>query len=252
MFNLFKKSEIDFKFADVGNGGYYTKYPPIVAKDLKPFKQYQENKYGEYKFPGCPGMLDYSRLGYIIPAWITYRIKVNKAGSIVVAGCLGEDANKRPALVKQPGTMEREIIDGSYYSNSGNYPVYNCGGPWKIMSKNKNLSLLVLPAFFHSNFLNDIDVLPGIVDYTGGFHDMNFIIKPRRECEITIKEGDPILHVIPITLPNVITASYGKATQYEHDMHIQPKHFHERNFYRKWYNIKKKFKLVAENPESNE
>lgn len=246
MFNFFKKREVDFKFGDIGTAGYYTKYPPILAKDLKPNKELQEKKYGDYRFPVCPGMLDYSKMGYIIPAWITYRIKVNKAGTKVIAGNVGDDAIKRPALIQQPRTMDTTLLDGSFYSQT-DYPVYNCGGPWKILSKNKNLSLLIMPAFYHSNFLNDIHVMPGVVDYVGKFYDMNFIIKPKRECEVIIKAGDPILHVIPIVMPKVITASYGKATQYEHDAVVQPKHFHEKNFYRKWYHIKKRFKLISEN-----
>lgn len=245
MLNFFKNDGIDFKFGDLGTGGYYTKYPPILAKDLKPCKEFQEKKYGEYKFPGCPGMLDYSRLGYIIPAWINFNIKVNKAGCVVRAGNLGEDALKRAALIQQPATMDHTLIDGSVYSKN-NYPVYNCSGPWKIFSKNKNLSLLIMPAFFHSNFLDDIDVMPGVVDYTGNFYDMNFIIKPKRECEVVIKEGDPVMHVIPLVLPKLVTATYGKVTDYERDRVIQPKYFHERNFYRKWYHIKKRFKLIAE------
>lgn len=246
MFNFFKKSDVHFKFADSSGVGFYTRYPPVLAKDLKPMREHQEKKYGEYKFPGCPGMHDYSRMGYIIPAWVNFHIKANKAGTIVIAGTRGVEGLKRPNLATFPTKMETDFVDGSSYSKKPeHFSIYNCGGPWKIITK-KEISLLVLPALYHSNFLDDVDVFPGVVDYKNTFAEMNFIISPKRECELEIHAGDPILHVIPFVTKETIVASYGRTTQYENDFIQQPKHFHETSFYRRYSSIKKKFKLNLE------
>jgi len=245
MFNWFKKDDIDFKFLDVAEGIVYPHYPPVLAKDIKPLKEFQENKYGEYKFPGCPGMHDYARLGYIIPAWSNIHIKANKAGFMGVVGSVGEDNQKRGTTLKQPQNMDPAITDGLFEINGGvKYSILNFPGPWKINS-NKNVSCLLLPAYFHSNFLDDLYVYPGIVDYKG-FGTVNFICAPKRPCEIEIKAGDPLLHVIPFITNKDIVASYGPATREENDYNKILKWFHEKNFYRKYYMIRKKFKLVKD------
>lgn len=245
MFNWFRKNDIDFKFADNVEDTIYLHYPPVLAKDIKPLKEFQEKKYGEYKFPGCPGMHDYSRLGYIIPAWSNIHIKANKAGTVVMAGSTGEDAVKRSTVVKQAQQMANDITDGVYNPEGGvANSIWNLPGAWRIHGYGK-VSCLILPAFFHSNFLDDLYVYPGVVDYNG-FTVINFIFSAKRPCEIEIKAGDPLLHVIPFLTNKDIVASYGPSTKIEKDVGKVPKWFHESNFYRRYYMIRKKFKLVKE------
>lgn len=246
MFNWFrKKDDVDFTFADICDGTIYPHYPPVLAKDLKPLKSYQEEKYNEYTFPGCPGMHDYSRMGYIIPAWSNFYIKANKAGTVALAGSLPPDDQKRATTVRQPAPMDKRITDGLYeIRDNVKHEIYNFPGAWKVYGY-KNISLLILPAFYHSNFLDDLYVYPGVVDYTkSGFNTINFICSPKRACEVEIKAGEPILHVIPILTTKDIVAEYGNASLYEMDHFKLPKGFHESNFYRKIYMIRKKYKLL--------
>jgi len=245
MFNWFRKDDIDFKFADNVEGAVYPHYPPVLAKDLKPLKEHQEKKYGDYRFPGCPGMHDYARLGYIIPAWTNFHIKANKAGTVIIAGSKGEDATKRHTLVRQAQQMARDITDGTFQLENGvDGSVWNAPGAWRIHST-KKVSCLILPAFFHSNFLDDLYVYPGVVDYNK-FTVINFIFTAKRPCEVEIKAGDPLLHVIPFITSKDIVASYGPSTQRESDLGKIPRWFHESNFYRRYYMIRKKFKLVKD------
>lgn len=245
MFNWFRKKDIDFTFADVCDGTIYPHYPPILAKDLKPLKRHQEEKFGEYKFPGCPGMHDYSRMGYIIPAWSNFYIKANKAGTVAYAGSAPPDNQKRVTSARQPSHMDRQITDGVYQvKDNVKDEIYNFPGAWKIFGY-KNISLLILPAFYHSKFLDDLYVYPGVVDYTSkGFNTINFICSPKRACDIEIKAGDPILQVIPILTTKDIVAQYGNASLFENDAWKLIKGFHESNFYRKFYMIRKKYKLL--------
>jgi hypothetical protein len=245
MFNFFKKDDdYDFKFSDT-IGAFYNHYPPILAKDLKPLKEHQEKKYGEYKFPGCPGMHDFSRMGYIIPAWTDFHIKSNKAGTVALVGSLGEDNKKRGSAAGPPQPMAKDITDGLFEMNDSiKHEIFNFPAPWKIYTK-KNVSCLLLPAFYHSNFLDDLYVYPGVVDYNG-FTVMNFICSPKRACEVHIKAGDPILHVIPVITNKEIVASYGPSTTDERFYSRQIKWFHEKNFYRKFYMLRKKYKIFKD------
>jgi hypothetical protein len=100
-----------------------------------------------------------------------------------------------------------------------------------------------MPAFFHSTFLDDLYVYPGVVDYNK-FTTLNFICSPKHECEVQIKAGDPILHVIPFITNKDIVASYGPASKEQKDYPKTIKWFHELNFYRKYYMIRKKYKII--------
>ena len=241
MFNLFKKDKPDLEFADATEV-IYPHYPPVLAKDVKPLKEHQEKKYGDYNFPKCPGMHDYSRMGYIIPAWSNFHIKANKAGCVAFAGSSGEDAKKRQTPIGQPQRMADDITDGLFNLNGVDSCVWNFPGAWKVHG-NGNISALVMPAFYHSKFLDDLYVYPGVVDYNR-FTTINFICSPKHECEVEIKAGEPLLHVIPFITSKDIVASYGPASQEQIHYSKILKWFHESNFYRKYYMIRKKYKIV--------
>lgn len=249
IFNLFKNDVPDLQFIDVtgANGGpdiVYPHYPPVLAKDVKPLKEHQEKKYdGEWTFAQCPGMFDYSRMGYIIPAWSNFHIKANKAGTVGIAGSIGDEGKKRTTNIPQPKPMDSKIVDGCFELQNGISPfVWNFPGAWKVMGKG-NVSALLLPPVYHNpSFLNDLYMYPGVVDYNG-FTTINFIVSPKRECEIEIKAGDPVMHVIPFITNKTITASYGPSTKEQNDYNALLKWFHEFNFYRRFYMIRKKYKL---------
>lgn len=242
--SMFSKENPDLTFYDISPDKIvYPHYPPILAKDVKPFfKKHQEEKNGSFDFPLCPGMHDYSRIGYIIPAWTNFHIKANKAGSVAAVGSIGEDAAKRPTNLRQPKPMSVSITDGLFsYEDEIPPGVWNFPGAWSVRS-NKNVSALVMPAIFHSKFLEDLYVYPGVVDYNG-FTTINFICSAKRNTEIFIEAGAPVLHVIPFITNREFKAAYGPASQEDIDFNKCVKWFHTTNFYRKYYLIRKKFKI---------
>lgn len=247
IFNWFKKDDVDFKFVDLTREAF-THFPPIPAKDIKPLREYQQEKYGEYKFPTCPGMHDYSRLGYIIPAWCDFHIKSNTAGTVAMIGSVGKDRQKRNHNFREPLEMDPKIADGFInYQDNIKPSVRIFPAPWKIQRTSQNLSFMALPALFHSNFLDDLFVYPGTIDFRNGFQEVNFVVSPKRKCNITIKAGDPVLHIIPFYTNKDIIASYGAASMHEEAAAIRMKWFHEKNFYRKFHLNKKRFKIRKEN-----
>ena len=248
--NMLSSDKPDLEFIDCTRM-VYPNYPIVLAKDIKPFfKEFQEKDEGKYNFPGCPGMHDYSRLGYIIPAWTDIHIKANKAGAVVKLGSKEESSKRNnpyptPMSIPKPSEpfpMSTDVTEGLFQFEDGIKPTaWNIPGVWKIYG-NRNVSALLLPAVYHSPFLEDIYVYPGIVDYRE-FTVANFIMSPRRKCEITIKAGTPLLHVIPFINTKDISASYGPGTTEQQDAYKTPKHMFENNWYRRWYTIKKRFLL---------
>jgi hypothetical protein len=241
----FRKNAPDLTFIDDLNVGAWKTNPPVLAKNIKALKDHQTKKYNDYKFVGCPGMHDYSRLGYIIPAWTPLRFKANRAGVAVYAG----SKNARGSQYPQPKPMQIDIADGIFtYEDGINQNVFNIPSPWRIIGS-PNLSALIFPAYYHNKELNDnLYVYPGIVDYNNTFTAINLICSIKNRCEFTIKEGEPLLHVIPFKVQE-INAQYDIATEKEKSYLTNNKFLHVENFYRKYYLVKKKFKLTLRNNE---
>lgn len=243
--NSFRKPKYDLTFVDV-MGESWVHNPPVRAKDLKPLRDYQTEKYNEYKFVHCPGMFDYSKLGYIIPAWIPINIKANKGGTVVFVGLKGEDSlSKTPNAYFTPRPMDYKIADGTMTPKNVNSDVTICGSPWKVRGA-PGVSLIVTAPYFHNKiFVDDLFVYPGVVDYDG-FHTINFVFSVRSECEITINQGDPLIHVIPVYSDRECNASYKPANEIEKVALTSAKNFYDKNFYRRYYYNKKKFSIEAE------
>lgn len=246
LFNLFKKQSPDLTFIDTSNTGTWKDYPPVPAKTLKPLKDYQVNKYGDYRLVICPGIHDYVRSGYIIPAWTKISFKANKAGC---AGFTGTNSMSRPSQHPQPRPMGTDVADGTFTFLDNIKPnAWNLNSPWKIIGT-PNLSALILPATYFNKKLNDgIFVYPGVVDYAN-FYTINVICSVIKRGEFVIEEGEPLLHVIPFKVSE-INAEYGLATKAEQTYTITSKYFHTESFYRKYFLIKKKFNLKTR--KSNE
>jgi len=243
LLNLFKREKHpDFSFLDVTGGFLSNSNPPKRARDVDTnFKQVQQEKFNEYKLPICPGLNDYSRAGYIITAPVDIHIKANKAGSAVY---LGDKGKQTPFL--PPLNMSIEIPYGvSSYDPGIPEKVWAVFIDWKVFAYNQTLTGLILAPSFHGkkDMLENLFIYPGIVDYGKGFPTMSFIFSIRKKCEFTIKEGDPILHFIPIFQPSVVNATYRAATESEKVKLKYLRNHHANNFYRKNYKLNKIFKL---------
>ena len=207
----FRKKPHDIEFIDTTRI-VYQMHPIEVAKPVKPhFYKDMMEKYNEYSFAKCPGMFDLKNYGYIVPAWDDIHIMANKSGIVVNVGG-GSRETRFPTARK----MDHRIVDGVFEPVDVPYQPYHIGSPWSIFVHNKNVSAAILPAFFHSPFLDDLYVYPGIVDY-GKFTTMNFIFACKRPCQLTIKVGTPLLQVLPFESKE-ISAGYGPANDYQVDM----------------------------------
>lgn len=232
--NWFKRDKNDMEFLD--NSGYcFKEFPIQLAKNVPlSMTEIQKESSGKLKFHLCPGMIDYARYGYIIPAWETIKVKANKAGTVAFH-------KRKQTTTSQPVPMDSSIIEGVFKPQDGiKLEVWKSETPWKIHC-NKDISAFVLPAVFHSNFLDDLHVYPGVVDYKS-FRVVNFIYSAKRECEVTIKPGEPLLHVLPF-YNKPISAGYGETTLDEYIGMMSPIYDIKSHLYRKRDSIKKIFNL---------
>ena len=232
----FKKRELDIEFVD-STYKAFMRNPVVRASDVQP-RCYapQKEKFGKVRFPQCPSMIDYARLGYIIPAWADMHILANKAG---VSYRLGSKDRGSPFAAGRP--MNASIIEG-VLDPEDDVPltVIHFGSPWNIFAA-KGVSALLMPATYHSDFLDDLMILPGAVDYDK-FHTVAMICAPRRACDIHIRAGDPLLHVIPFRTED-IKGGFGPASIEQHGELSNQMYTGDSQIYRKMYQRIKKFTL---------
>jgi hypothetical protein len=211
-------------------------FPVQLAKDVKPRPYYEQKDLKKYKFSQCPGMFDYSTLGYIIPAWTDIHIMANKAGSVASMG--SKDRGNRGFKIER---MDESFIQGAF-KPIDDIPtsVFKFESPWKIFSS-RDVSVMLMPAIYHSDFLDDLFIWPGVVDYNK-FHTSNLILSPKRTCKVHIKAGEPLLHAIPIH-NKYISAGYGPGNDFQVDCTKNEIPGDNKQYYRKFLRINKDFQL---------
>ena len=244
--NFWKKKQLDIRFNDISRAAY--QYHPVqLAKDVPAhFHETQISKYGKFKFPMCPGTMDLKNYGYIIPAWDQIEILANKSGTICYLGSMG---GNRTSNFHPPRKMDETLMEGVFEPSGVPLEIFHIGSPWSVEIANKDVSALVLPAPFHSPFLDDIYVYPGIVDY-GNFTSLNFIFSVKRPGKLSIPAGTPLLQIIPFEAKK-IKAGYGPADDYQVDK--AKSIFSSANqFYRKYISFDKRASIVLdEKKDSN-
>lgn len=233
----------DIEFVDTTRAAYHM-HPVVTAKSVRPhFYDHQIKEYKKYVFAHCPGMLDLKNYGYLIPAWDDIHIKANKAGCVTFVGGAG-----RPSAWPKARKMLEAPADGIFKPQDIPLMVRHVGSPWSVKVRNKKISVLILPAVFHFPFLDDLFLYPGIVDYSDNFSALNLIFSPKRECELTIKVGTPLLQVIPFMGDN-IRAGYGPGD--EADIHASKSLFStSKQFYRKYMMNHDKSTTIEESDEN--
>jgi hypothetical protein len=215
--------------------GYEVGQPVKRAMDIKPdwlTKQLKDaEKNGTHKFSACPGMHDYYRTGYIIPAWEDFEIIVDEEKADIIIG------NGPQFPCKPFQRMDYRVVAGSANIDDDiNHHALKLPCPWKVFTK-PGYSAFVMPALFHSPFLRDLFLYPGINDYDA-YHTINVMFSPLRKMHVKIYAGTPLLHVIPYKREN-ITADVGYITQQESGKADFTYRTTAPGFYRKWIHKKK-------------
>lgn len=246
-----EQSGNDLEFID-SSGFVYTNLPIQLAKDVPvSSKSAIESANRKFTFPLCPGMFDYSQVGYIMPAWVDFHVIANKAGVKMFSGTA--DKEKRGSHFKDPVTMGPDIVEGLFQLHDG-VPLqpFNFNSPWKIFTKKKSISALLLPAFYHTNpeILDNLYIYPGIVDYDK-FHTVNIICAVRRKCNFVIRAGEPLLHIIPFVNSDIV-CGYGPATEEQTGQIKYDPKIYQNQYYRKYHQTKKKYKLDEKQEEETQ
>ena len=145
----------------------------------------------------CPGVIDFTNYGYIVPAWQDFQFWVNDDGQVewIVPPRMRQISNIFMHGAEQVDTCP--ILD-----NTASY-ILKLSSPWYI-STPKGTSLVMCKPFYH--YSNDFDVCPGVldsdIDRASNKMINAFIRFNVRNKIIHIKAGQPLLQLIPFKRTN--------------------------------------------------
>ena len=204
-----------------------------LARNVMPdwIKNQKEND-NKDKFLNCPGMADYAKAGYIIPAWSDMIIKANRAGTVV--------KHNNNYNIPETNLNFKMVEPFVPINNTVKGLVTKVPCPWGVFGKS-GWSGYLIPAYYHSPFLQDLFLYPGIIDFDK-FHTINFVFTALRDVEITIPAGTPLLQLIPFKRETVRGVCM-KGTEKDRDVHTFSYPTMHRSAYRRLFHQKKTFKL---------
>lgn len=148
----------------------------------------------------CPGIFDYMRSGYIVPAWadIKFRIDSDKLDHVKFKMAEAADQLKRPMAVHS-----QEQIQGCPINHSGGNNIIKLHSPW-LMDVPKGYSVLFVDPMYNKS--NDYTILPGRMDVGMDLiqnKEINVFVKVNvLDKDITIHAGEPIVQLIPFKQEN--------------------------------------------------
>lgn len=241
MANLFRKKDEEPTLRIVSHVGNFSVQTPAMEarRFFAPWMKQQKGP-KEKRYAVCPGMFDYTQMGFILRAHTDIHIKVNKAGIAVRYGNMGILSPLEMDMLK-PANFDFSLVQGMIAQPDGAPRIaQKIPLPWAVFAK-EGYSCHVLPALMHAQYLDKIFVYPGIVDYDK-FHTINFVFTPLKECEFTIYAGEALLHLIPFKREEY-TAVSRKATEDERDAQIWGFPSRKHNYYRHNFHQKKSSRL---------
>ena len=215
-------------------------FMPASWKKMPTFTKKEQHKIdSDQTVKACPGIGDYMKTGFIIPAWCDMEIIPSDCGNFVETRYSDDSYNSAWHPPDQVDNPTSQVL-----RKFGVRAAVKLDCPWKIWSK-ANWSVMYQPLFFHED--RNYEAIPGIID-----HDVGALISPinimLKEIKPTfIKMGEPLCQLIPIKRETVV-ARTGDLSKTSVDRHnaiigLQKIIF---NGWSKWQHVKKTY-IVDQN-----
>jgi hypothetical protein len=138
----------------------------------------------------CVGLLDLYRNGFMIPLWSELKIKTNEDGSLY---------HFASAPVHKQDHDPRQL--NSAFDNSIHFKM---ASPWLIKEKSGVQFLWHGCEWNYVEALYNISVSPGIVEYKYQHNTHINMFLPRKNIELTLEAGTPLVHIVPLSEKKVV------------------------------------------------
>ena len=134
----------------------------------------------------CPSFIDFFKMGYVLPAWCDFFIKIDGDKFFVKT-----PENAFPSGYHPPSQFIDYLPE---HAKKSVKLVFKPNNPWRAKTP-KGVKMLELPMLHHHN--PDFYTATGLID-THLFHEMNPIWIFMRTGKFFIKRGTPLSMLIPI------------------------------------------------------
>lgn len=172
---------------------FYSNAPFINSKTNLP-QWFRRVHKGDGSIRACSGVSDFLEFGITIPAWSNLKFK-----PLTEIGIWEIDVDQfNPPLNYIPS-------GGFHFGQTGSCPMTEARKiekmsypkihtPWRIQTA-PGWSCLMIPAYYEENA--NFSILPAIVN-TDYYQIMNIVFNVKTDSEFTVKQGTPLVHIIPI------------------------------------------------------
>jgi hypothetical protein len=178
---------------------FYNDAPYINSKTSLPgwFRRIHK---GPGSIRSCSGISDFLEFGVTIQAWTTFRFRPN-----INTGVWEISADEFNPSIEYP------MATGFHFAQTGSCPMTESRKiekmsypklltPWRIQTA-PGWSCLFIPTFYEEN--ENYSVLPSIVN-TDFYQVANVVLNVKTDSEFVIKQGTPLVHLIPVQRKNDI------------------------------------------------
>ena len=176
---------------------FYNDAPYVNSKSKLP-SWFRTIHKGEGSIRSCSGVSDFLEYGVTIPAWTNFTFKPN----------VSQGVWEISADVFNP-RVDFPMASGFHFVQTGTCPMTEARKiekmsypklltPWRIQTA-PGWSSLMLPIFYEEN--ENYSVLPSVVN-TDFYQISNIVLNIKTDTEFTIKQGTPLVHLIPVQRKN--------------------------------------------------
>jgi len=226
---------------------WYVKLKKYYINDFDKSHDRRNEEYVKGVYPTvkrCPGIFDFLRAGYIVPAWSDFLVRwdgTNNPAIFEESVAMKEISNKS-FTIQHSAYFENDInyeypqAEGAPFLNDSCKDILKLITPWCV-DTSEGISLLFLQPYYHNS--TDITIMPGMLDtdieYINNKHISIFLKINSPNKDIFIERGTPLLQVIPF-----------KRTDYKFECITRPTKEMIRNFEVLGMELHTKFRNVSD------
>jgi len=172
------------------------RYPIKKGNEFLPnwFKNSKSYLKDDFNIPigtmkACPSIQDYLLKSIIIPLWSDVNI-MNVDGALNV---------QAPLLIYNRAMIETHAeYQWDIFANKEKEAHVKFVSPW-LFKTNEKVSFLFTKAFYHNELFEDIEIVPGIIDYySQRSTNINLFISKRIKHRLLLA-GTPLISLVPLT-----------------------------------------------------
>ena len=217
MFNFFIKKPVvylDFFTFDSVLFKYFKITPSI--KFLPDWWKQLDPKFENMRH--CKGFIEFYSKSFCVPSWCEFEFEVSEN-----EGYKWQSGSNEAIVVEHnPVQYGNMFKDEKFYH-------FKINPNWICSTKDKNFRFLISPPFYNNKFLNNYQVMPGIIEnYVNTSININFLMK-RQNYKFSIMPYDPLAFFFPLTEKKIKLNFHLVSKKEYEDLHVRNKLFINRS-----------------------